>query len=58
MKRHFHYEAHSEPVMTPENKSEIEFFNVLLDTYLMSLKDLSSCINMQKLGVSCTRLVN
>jgi hypothetical protein len=39
MKRHFDYEAHNEPIMTPEKKFETEFFNTLLDTALMSIKE-------------------
>jgi hypothetical protein len=40
VKRYFHYEAHDEQVMTPEN-SETESFNTLLDTALMSIKERS-----------------
>jgi hypothetical protein len=39
VKRHFDYEAHDEPIMTPEEKFEIEFFNTLLDIALMSIKE-------------------
>jgi hypothetical protein len=39
VKRHFHYEAHNEPVMAPEKKIEIEFFSMLFDTALMSIKE-------------------
>jgi hypothetical protein len=58
VKRHFGYEVHDELIMTPEKKFEIEFFNMLLNTALMSIKDSNSCINMRKLGVSCVRLTN
>jgi hypothetical protein len=58
MKHYFYCEAHDEPVMTPEKEVEIEFFNMLFSAALMSVKDPSNWINMQKLGVSCTRLVN
>jgi hypothetical protein len=58
VKRHFHYEAHDEPVMTPEKKFEIEFFSRLFHPTLMSKKYPSNFINTQKLGVSCTRLAN
>jgi hypothetical protein len=39
VKRHFDYEAHNEPIMTSEKKYEIKFFNMLLDTALMSIKE-------------------
>jgi hypothetical protein len=39
MKCHFDYEAHNKPIMTPEKKIEIEFFNMLLNTALMSIKE-------------------
>jgi hypothetical protein len=39
VKRHFDYETHDEPIMTPEKKFEIEFFNTLLDKFLMSIKE-------------------
>jgi hypothetical protein len=39
VKHYFDYEAHDEPIMTPEKKFEIEFFNTLLDTALMSIKE-------------------
>jgi hypothetical protein len=39
VKCNFDYEAHDEPIMTPEKKFEIEFFNTLLDAALMSLKE-------------------
>jgi hypothetical protein len=38
MKLHFHCEARNKPVLTSEKKSEIEFFNTLLNTALMSIK--------------------
>jgi hypothetical protein len=36
---HFHYEAHDDPVTTPEKKYEIEFFSLLLYTAVMSIKE-------------------
>jgi hypothetical protein len=39
MKHHFDYEAHDEPIMTPDKKFEIVFFNTLLDTALMSIQE-------------------
>jgi hypothetical protein len=41
VKRHFHYGACNEPVMTSEKKFEIEFFTTLLDTALMPIKERS-----------------
>jgi hypothetical protein len=38
-KRRFHYGAHDEPVTIPEKRFEIEFFNTLLDTHLMSIQE-------------------
>jgi hypothetical protein len=32
-------DAHDEPVMTPEKKFEIEFFNTSLNTALMLIKE-------------------
>jgi hypothetical protein len=39
VKRHFHCETRDEPVVTPENKFEIEFSSKLLGTVLMSIKE-------------------
>jgi hypothetical protein len=39
VKRHFHRKSHNEPAMTPEKTPEIEVFNTLLDTGLMSTKE-------------------
>jgi hypothetical protein len=36
-KRHFHYEGHDKPVKTSSKKSEIEFFNTLIDTAFISI---------------------
>jgi hypothetical protein len=59
VKRHFHYETRNQPVLTPEKKFENELFSTLLDTALMSSEeDSSKCIEMQKLGVSCTKSAN
>jgi hypothetical protein len=38
-KRHFDYEAHDEPITTPEKILKIEFLNTLLDTALMQIKE-------------------
>jgi hypothetical protein len=38
VKRNFVYKDHDEPMMTPEKKLEIESFNTLLDTALLSSK--------------------
>jgi hypothetical protein len=39
VKRHFDEIAQDEPIVCPARKFEVEFFNPLLDTSLMSLKD-------------------
>jgi hypothetical protein len=39
VERHFDHEVHNEPIMIPEKKFEIEFFNTLLDTNLTSIKE-------------------
>jgi hypothetical protein len=56
-KCHFQYESHK-PVITPQNKLEVEYFTVLFCTALMSKKDSSNGINTRELQVSCTILPN
>jgi hypothetical protein len=47
-KSHFHCAAHDEPITTQETKSEIEFFEKLLYTALMSIKEGLKQLNQHK----------